>query len=69
MKSTQKNSKNNKCTCNIQIFAKSSYGKKTFYSPLGGSIDVGLLGENHHKIRVNGGNNCNCPKVMKFLVT
>ena len=29
---------------------KSHLKERAFYSPLGWSIDVGLLGENHHKI-------------------
>jgi hypothetical protein len=29
---------------------QSCFKKCAFYFPLGGSIDVGLLGENHHKI-------------------
>jgi hypothetical protein len=31
--------------------------ERVFYSPLGGFINVGLLGENHHKINLIAGEN------------
>ena len=34
------------------IIFQSCLKEKDVYHPLGGSIDVGLLGENHHKINL-----------------
>ena len=52
---------------------KSHLKERAFYSPLGRSIGVGLLGENHHKINLITGENpllnekCCSPFVDHFL--